>query len=453
MTHPVVTEPVQTEPDAQASVPLLLATLYLDANKLETDKLYELIYRRMFGDPVNGAVPHSHHDPGKGSLQRFSPTYNPAGHDTVVIQLALNHVGEIGSAWTVMREHLETLLRSEDLQMAWGHTLVYEGMEPPGGVRDQLLGSVRRLHSPHRRMWPIEESGVPGGRLQLMSVPVRGEGSDACTIYVALSPVGKPGEEQLLVTDTLYGRAAALLIPDLIAHKGYYQMRQVREHYLDQLNHSLGGLQATTGQLLEDLGKQVTETDKLDELARDYLALAQDVPQLNDVKSSLVQQLYNYDRRLKLTETNDVLEFHRAHLDAAKLEVDLLLGRVERALDTAGEAVRLSQVQVGKNQELQQKGIRQQQEAAKEEAERRQQRSQTALAILGTVLTVPQLIDREVTVDLVRWIGMPEPPGGYSAIDLLGVRVVITVALVALTLLVLRQLRRWRSNRSGSHMA
>jgi len=140
----------------------------------------------------------------------------------ILVLIALNHVGEIGSAWTDMREHLETLLTPEELKGIWGHTLVYEGMEPPGGVRDQLLGSVRRLHSPHRRMWPIEESGVPRGHLQLMSVPVRGEGSDACTIFVALSPVGKPVDEHLLVTKTLYGRAAALLIPDLIAHKGYY---------------------------------------------------------------------------------------------------------------------------------------------------------------------------------------------------------------------------------------
>lgn len=316
-----------------------------------------------------------------------------------------------------------------------------------------MLGSVRRLHSPDLRMEPIKEARVPGGRLYLMSVPVRGEGVDAGMVYVALSPAGKPSEEELLVTKTLYGRAATLLIPDLIAHKGYHQMRQYREYYLDQLDQSLKGLRATTGQLLEDLGKQVTETDKLDELARDYLALAQDVPQLNDLKTSLVQQLYNYDRRLQLTGSNDVLEFHRSHLDASKLEVDLLLGRVECALDTAGEAVRLAQVQVGKNQELEQKGIRQQQEDAKNEAERRQQRSQTMLAIFGIVLTVPQLIDREVAGDLVRWIGLPQPQGGYSPLDLLVIRVVITLALVFITLLVLRLVRRWRSKGSRFHRA
>jgi len=80
----------------------------------------------------------------------------------------------------------------------------------------------------------LEEEGP---QLWLMDIPDDEGGSSAATVYAALSPLDK---EDDMITQLLYGPGAALLMPDLIAHKSYFQMRQVTEElrmsYKEQLN-------------------------------------------------------------------------------------------------------------------------------------------------------------------------------------------------------------------------
>ena len=180
----------------------------------------------------------------------------------------------------------------------WGYTLVYqaelnEGVDPDSALKE-LLPTIRRLHSSDD-LHPLDSlTGVKvsGGRLWLLGIPVEGEGLEAATLYATLSP---PNEAQALL-DMFYGPAAMLLEPDLIAHKGYYLMRQYRGDELEaEYDESADGLRKTTSELLGGLSQDPPQTDKLTELAHKYQRLFSVVAKLSDLHTALVKQKHNYE--------------------------------------------------------------------------------------------------------------------------------------------------------------
>lgn len=171
-------------------------------------------------------IPDVWHDPENNKfLYRFDP---PAAHDTTIIQLALNIAGSADTAWETARQRLESLLDTTNLpRLWWGYTLTYQAIVAPGVGADFALGklqpSIRRLHS-SESLQPLAQANMSGGKVWLLDIPTHGGGLEAATVYVALS---QPDKEEELVK-AIYGPDAGLLMPDLIAHKSYYQMREYR---------------------------------------------------------------------------------------------------------------------------------------------------------------------------------------------------------------------------------
>src|SRR5439155_12808927 len=133
-------------------------------------------------------------------------------------------------------------------------------------------------------------SDMPGGRLWLIDIPVQGDGLQAATVYLALS---QPNSNNLLVQDVLYNPVAALLMADLVAHKGYHQIRQYRLGGLDeQYRRNMAKLSTHTDTLLHDLTRATVTGDHLDKLASEYGLLVSAVVHLDQLHVSLVRQQF-----------------------------------------------------------------------------------------------------------------------------------------------------------------
>jgi hypothetical protein len=187
--------------------------------------------------------------PPEAFLKRFEP---PGGamYDATAVQLALNVDGKVANAWETMRRRLEGIfVETGSLEGTWGHPVIYqaelsEGVDPEA-VLGGLLPAIRRLHS-SEDLLPLASANVSGGRLWLVGIPDRDDGLDAATVYLGLS---SPDNAEALL-DMVYRPEAILLESDLIAHKGYYLMRQYRSSDLESsYQESLDSLQETTNLL------------------------------------------------------------------------------------------------------------------------------------------------------------------------------------------------------------
>ena len=344
-------------------------------------------------------------------LSRFDP---PQAHDTAVVQLALNAPGQVRDAWETMRKRLANVLDDAALQGTWGYTLVYQAELASGPaldelVVDEMLPAPWRLDStPGIAPRSLASLQVPGGRLWLMDVPIRGDGLQASTVYVALGP---SDADNRLVSEVLLGQAGRVLMPDLNAHKGYHHRRRYRGGFHDRYREKKRATQETTSRVLEELRQERDATDELDELARDYGQLVNATIDLSDLHFALARNLTNYDL-WRIQDGAVAFEFHRRHMDAALQDMELLQSEGQKTLEPAATAVDMMQAQLDKVQE------------------RRRQGTETLLAVLGVALAVPQLVDREAAGALLRWIGVSLP--GDNILALLGVQLVITLVAMPL---------------------
>ena len=247
-------------------------------------------------------------------MLRFDP---PVAHDTTVIQLALNCGGDTASAWHNMRRRLENILSSPTFENLsgtpdrspawWGYTLTYQAALPPDVVNlnlvlNELRPSARRLCS-SESLYKLAQAEMSGGKVWLLRVPLRDEGLAAATVYLALCPSDKEVE---FVKTVLSGPDAALLMPDLIAHKGYHQMRQYRGgHQLNDAEERASQLRKATDKLLNtDSGNPADVS--LDELEHAYPRSVNIVSQLTELHISLLRQSHNFDWwRARMDQEND----------------------------------------------------------------------------------------------------------------------------------------------------
>lgn len=398
------------------SEPALIATFYGHRGRLQP--LHARIHEALVGTPVT-EPPADWQDPNGGAfLRRFDP---PAAHDSTVLQIALNRPGSIPDAWSTMRERLAGIIDDQLMQAVWGYTLLYQAALPKGGDASSTL--YRSLHAvgpagATRSLEPLASAQMIGGELWLLDVPLHGDCLAAASVYVGLGPIE---QEETFVREVLYGPGASLLMPDLIAHKGYHQIRQYRlgdlEHrYTDEV----ANVRESAGRVLSDLDLYALQTDELDCLAQAYNKLNQVVAILGSLRISMQRQKHNYDRWRDGQGSNDILEYHRDHLDTAVVELELLVAEGRDALDLAGSVVDMVQVRVDKAQES------------------RQMRFGTLLTVLAVALTVPTVIDPPVASELIRLGGATPPVDGFNVLLLLSVRIAITLVLVALALAALR---------------
>jgi hypothetical protein len=318
----------------------------------------------------------------KPFLDCFKPP-GDAAHDAIAVQLALNCDGNAVNAWATMRQRLEGIFVEDgSLEGTWGHSLIYqaelsEGVDPEDAVLGGLLPAIRRLHS-SEDLHPLASADVSGGRLWLVGIPDRADGLDAATVYLGLSSADNA--EALL--DMVYGPEAMLLESDLIAHKGYFLMRQYRSSDLEsRYQVSLNSLQETTNKVLRSLARHPpVPPELLHELARKYVLVFRVLPHLSDLRIALVKQKHNYRLSFRmLTEGREVIAFHREHLETATLELKLKLEELRYVLKPADKAVSMAQVREHENQEA------------------RQVRTEAWLAAVALSLALAKIINHEAT--------------------------------------------------------
>lgn len=365
-------------------------------------------------------------NPDEGQFLRyFDP---PAAYDTRVVLLALSAPGEASRAWETLHQKLkddvvELLDQFAEKKAIWGYNLIYhaalvEGATLDEQARDQLLRLARRpdLEPSKRAEW-LAHTNVAGADLWLMDIPNKGEGSQAATVYVALSPMEREND---MITKILYGPGAALLMPDLIAHKSYYQTRQYTgkrsRRYKERVRNLREKMQPLLGLPAPDSTAQPVGQEKhkqLETLSQAYARLLIVTSFFDELRISLAQQLENYTWWEHELGSGNLAPYHKQQIRTVYREVDLLIEMGQRMQEAARTTIEMVQ--------------------AKLEQAREQRENEIAalIAILGIALAVSQLVDASVANALLDWFSNSSglSPESSQRLKGLSVQFIITALL------------------------
>lgn len=393
-----------------------------------------------------------HNKTTKTLLRCFNPVRR-AAHDIWVVQLALNAKDQTESAaeaWPLdLWLRLTGALNQELLQGAVGYTLIYQAVLTadislnkltlanllPTKKNDSGLLPTNESYNRLLHLWSLEKlralavTDILNGRVWLLDIPIHGDGLKAATIYVAVCPE-KVNDQ--FVAGALYGPNAKLLMPDLIAHKSYHQIRQYRD-YEKEIDYSqtLKGLRKTTVELLA-ANQQPPATDKFDDLVRNSRLLIGGVARLGALRISLAKQLYNYKPYAKDAKDGQIVTFHHAHMQTVVEELKLKVEEGESVLKATDTAVNIIEASFKKAEE----------KHRKIEA-KRQQLISVMLAVLGVALAVPKLIDEKRTDALWAWYEGADPEEYYKTLQLLGIQLLITTVIAVFVVLLIMAIYRW----------
>jgi hypothetical protein len=375
-------------------------------------------------------------------LWRFIP--EQAG-DTAVVHLALNGDGPASSAWAHCRRRLQSLLSDERLRATiWGYTLVYQAVWD--GPRPDPLPDLSAL-LPHTRRLGASEAQAPGGVLAhsqstgesdvwLLDVPTRSsEGFAAATVYLALVPDSPEIANDEFVSAVLFGPGAALLMPDLLAHKGYFLMRQYRaegregryKQVVDLLHGASVTILGTSISLRPgETAPQPVQVNDLTALFDEYVALLRLVPTFKRLRAALTEQVENTTRLAHPIGTGDIVPHHAHNLQTGLVELDLLITQGQDMLDAASKAVDLVQAQ------------------AEKASAHQQQHIAMRLGVLGVALAVPQIVTWEVACGwLVQW-GWVQTCTDYRTQEPLFLQIAVVLLFVGIAWWGLPYVPRWR---------
>jgi len=452
---------IRTTSHSTADVAALVVTFY-GIDKMAST-LYEQLYRSLTGTEESAPVPNEWESrDGDTFLCRFD-------HDiggTTTIQLVLTAHEDTIAAWNSMRSQLESHLSYSGVTKTWlGYSLVYYGVLAPDSDADEALkgslSAVRKLHSTES-LRSRAKADISDLRLWLLGVPDQDDGFGAATVYVALNLAGSKKEENdAFLGEVLLGPGASLLMPDLIAHQGYYHMRQYRSGDLElRYNEAVENLQEMTDQLLSNLGQQhalqnnseqqleirrqrQTDTSHLlDNLARAYNPLARFVPLLNTMYISLRRQIYNYSIWQSKLNQSEILEFHRIYLETIKNDLEMKVADGRDVLQTADRATSMAQVQLNADGlQIEQARDSRQQQIAREQ-ENRQWWTGTLIAVVGVAIGLQGILDRDILGKLLGLLSIPRPLSSNSLIQL-GAQASVVLVSALLTVLAVR----WIKNR------
>ncbi len=419
-------EQLQEQPAEQQQILLqdaaLLASFYSQRDKAQ--RLIERLVEQLRLTPVVEAVNEWQDEECFILLRSFDAE---AAHDTTVVQLRMSAPGVAVETWTTMCWRLGRELHDEYLKFVWGYSLLYQaslanGVSIHEPALAPLIASVRPLQSELSTSAPIlAQTKVLGSQLSLTRVPLGDDGLDAGMVYVVLASAQQDPE---FVSSILLGPHAKLLMPDLIAHKGYYQARQYRKNKMkSRYQEAAQTLRQTTNALLSDVTTR-QDSSKLYTLTKDYKGFLTMVPLLEELHLSLDQQVHTYQwwqQRAKMTQ---VLDFHDYHLSSANRELELLIVQGKDVLEAAKTTVDMVQANLDREQG------------------KRNQWLQTFLSVIGAVFAIPQLIDRAV---IGAWLDrmylsleLAPPPDGYSILLLFAMQAVLTLLIALLVGLVVR---------------
>lgn len=336
-------------------------------------------------------------DPDQGKFLRyFDP---PAAHDTRVVLLALSEEGQAHQAWERLYQKLcqkldddAILERFAEQDALWGYNLIYhaalvEGSTPNEHTLAKLLPLARRPNSePRKRAEWVAHTEVAGTQLWLMDIP-NGEGTQAATVYVALSPLDKEND---MITKVLYGQSALLLMPDLIAHKSYYQIRQLTDQIRDRYEKQLEGLRDNIPPLLglrlldpAQTNSRQQARPNLDTLSNTYARLLMATSGFDELRIALAQQLENYTWWEHELGSGDLAPYYKQQMRTTYRELELLTDKGQRILDGARTTIEIVQAKQHQKQE------------------QRENLIAALIAILGTALACSQIVDPTAAAALI----------------------------------------------------
>ena len=354
-------------------------------------------------------------------LRRIDP---PAAVDTRVVQLALNRVGEgvgeVKSGWVAMRQQVELILNEQHLQEIWGYSLIYQAALQGDTLPDtsnpalrELVDYAQRLHVAGGVNVPIfAQTDIDGGRVWLTDVPLERDGVEAATVYVALVPTDKQDD---FIEKVLLGANASLLMPDLIAHKGYQQRRQYRQGNSEKkYEQSAKDLLRTAGETLR-VAQAGHHPHQLKQLQLDYKAFLPVLPIFRELRLSLARQEHNFQRWQARINGGEILDFHHEHLENALRELELLVMKGEDTQKAVETTLNLLQTNLEKREE------------------ERQQSLQNWLAIIGVAFTVTQLITPDVAKRLLILMALSKPDADVDILLVLAVQLGVTLLFAILT--------------------
>ncbi len=305
------------------------------------------------------------------------------------------------SAWDDLRAKLEAALPAVRLQGLVGYTLIYQGElgteSTPADAYAQAARHALALHAT-----PLPAGSVPSkalatsnessGTLWLLATPRRNL-ADRATVYLALGPADRADE---LVVRLLLSTERVLL-PDLIAHKAYYHIRQYRaplvgpppETLLDRYRAELAGLRAQAGRLRAAAVSGAAPTTDLSDAINRHNRLADAHLRFDELRVALAQQRHNYGTAITTANLGGVGQCHQLTIEAAHDELTMLVDEGVRPLEAARAAIEL--VRAALERENQQQQV---------QASNRQQVVGLLIAIAAAGLTVAQVMNLQVVAAL-----------------------------------------------------
>lgn len=360
-------------------------------------------------------------------------------HDTTLVQLILNEPGAAGSAWPTMLRRLrdsglyavmDTLAQE---QRFWGYTLVYQAVlaeqTSPAAAMQVLCSVVRSDATRNVYTAPLAQTDLPGGRLWLVDIPLDGAGRTAASVYAALVDADHNND----LINMLCGAHAPLLMPDLIAHKAYYHIRQYhRPDWIDRYKQDVQALRTNATTILRQQTQRHAATDtSFGDLKQTYATLLEATTLLDTLRIVLHEQHANYTDWQPVEGLGAIAAYHQQHMTSAIAHLHLLAEAGRSTLDVTRTTVEIIQTDLQTIES------------------RREQTIGTWLAVAGVVLAVPQVITTDVAGSVIlpivlRALGQT-PPESYS----LQAALLIQIGCILLALLVVWIAVRWRRQRRG----
>lgn len=418
----------------------------------------------------------------KTMLHLFTPPSH-AAQDTSVVQLALDEQGDALQVWPRLRQQLDAIVNDEhdehdehdDPMLSpnlLGYTLCYYAMLPPAcsgrtpaeteaeAERScrRLLPAIARLcnAAPEFSPAPIVHAALEDGHLYLMATPV-GDGLKAATIYLALAPGEPTDPATLLMRRGLFGRAAALLMPDLIAHKSYAEQRGMQRDTLAQqtptthpviswresYNQQVEALRSAVLSLLQKHpgGKTALDEADLEPLVRQYETLVARMVRLDAFTISLSQQYHHSAWWLNQAGGNSVLAYHHEALALAVKDIELLLDKGRHVLGVAGTTVEIARAQLEKRRMETEK-------QAEHARDYDRQMLGGLFTIISLALAIPQLVTWDVACGWLLRLGWVVHCENTLALRPFAVQIGLTVLVILIALPIVRWLLH-RVERSG----
>ena len=418
----------------------LIATFYGSREKGRLQSLVDLLCEKLSLVPLTEQVDGRErkiadnwiNENGPSLLARFDPA---AASDTTVVQLALNHGGEVASAWADLCKRLSLAVDKESLKAIRAYTLIYQAVSDDLPEADQasihptlerLLAHAQPLHTePKTSAAILAHAKVKGGQVWLLKLPLERDGVEAATVYVALA--GSKQQDQL-IEQVLYGSQAQLLMPDLIAHKAYHQRRQYHQNEVKQnYEHFAKHLRQSADNLLAASNTQANARH-IKNLEQDYRRFMRALPEFRELRLSMARQQHNFERwQSQLQHEGDLLTLHYNHIETICRELDILLDKGEDTQTAVETTIRILQ------SDLQQA------------AQQRERTFQYWLALIGIMLAGPQFVSESVAKQLLRYVNINQSWGTYEGFLVLGLQIIGTMVVGVLMWLIVSLFRWFRS--------